>query len=119
MGRAMMLFHLVTRGAWERALAEGRYRPVSLEREGFVHLSNERQWLASANRFFRGESDVVLLVLRKERLGPNVVYEAADGDAFPHLYDELNLDAVVQALAVPVAPDGSFEVPVLLATIAS
>lgn len=105
------LFHITTGHEWAAARAAGVYRAPSLDTEGFIHLSTEAQWLATANRFFRGQHDLVLLVLRPERLRAEVRYERADGDAFPHLYGALELEAVERTWALPVATDGAIVIP--------
>ncbi len=108
---SVRLFHITTAREWATARMAGVYRAPSLETEGFIHLSTEAQWLATANRFFRGQHDLVLLLLRPERLRAEVRYEAADGDAFPHLYGALELDAVERTWALPVAADGAIVMP--------
>jgi uncharacterized protein (DUF952 family) len=107
----MGLFHITTRVAWSQALATGSYRPPSLDHEGFIHFSGDQQWLTTANRFFRGQAGLVLLSVREDRLRARLVLEAADGELFPHLYGELNLDAVVDVFDLPLATDGSVGVP--------
>lgn len=90
-----MLFHITTQGAWETAQQQGQYVAPSLGDEGFIHLSEEHQWLATARRFFRGQTGLVLLCVDARLLEANVIYESADGDAFPHLYGALNLASVI------------------------
>lgn len=107
----MRLFHITTAREWDAARVAGVYRAPSLETEGFIHLSTEAQWLATANRFFQGQRDRVLLVLSPDRLRAEVRYESADGDAFPHLYGALELDAVERAWALHVGPDGEILAP--------
>ena len=111
----MALFHIVDRATWDRVRGDGEYRAASLETEGFIHLSGDRQWLATANRFFRGRGDLVLLVIVPDRLTAEVRYEPADGDHFPHLYGPLNLDAVLDAHPLPLGDDGSIGIPAELA----
>jgi uncharacterized protein (DUF952 family) len=115
----MALFHVTTRSAWTAALASGSYHPPSLDTEGFIHFSGDKQWLTSANRFFRGQAGLVLLVVRADRLCARLVYESADGEQFPHLYGELNVDAVTDVFELPLAPDGSIRLPAELAGWAS
>jgi uncharacterized protein (DUF952 family) len=90
-----MLFHITTRTAWQHAVAIGRYAPASLEREGFIHLSTESQWPGVRDRFYRDATDLVLLVIDRERVD-DVRFEPADGDVFPHLYSALDIGAVVE-----------------------
>ena len=88
------------------------YRPASLAREGFIHLSSEAQWLATANRFYRGRADLLLVSIDGDRLRAELRHEPADGDIFPHLYGPLNLNAVDFVSPLPcAATDGSFHLP--------
>ncbi len=98
----MALFHITTRAAWDAAQREGVYRADSLASEGFIHLSTDRQWLATADRFYRGMPDLLLLAIREDRLTAEVRYELADGQRFPHLYGPLDLAAVVEVHELPL-----------------
>ena len=53
----------------------------------------------------------MLLSINRDALKSPVKHEPADGDLFPHLYGPLNLDAVVEALALPVAENGEIGIP--------
>ena len=107
----MALFHITTRSAWTAALAAGAYRSPTLDTEGFIHLSRDEQLLATANRFFRGQAGLVVLVVREDRLSARLANESADGELFPHLYGELNLDAVTDVFDLPLEADGTIRVP--------
>jgi uncharacterized protein (DUF952 family) len=101
-------FHIATRAAWAQAQAAGEYRPASLQSEGFIHLSLPEQVVATANRFFRGQRDLVLLQIEVGLLRAPIRMEMADGQQFPHLYGPLNLEAVRCALDWSPGPDGTF-----------
>ena len=107
----MALWHILSRGEWEAAREAGEYRPESLRTEGFIHLSEDKQWLRVANARYAGQTDLVLLSIRADRLKSPVHTEPADGDAYPHLYGPLNLDAVVDVFPLPCSPDGRIELP--------
>ena len=105
------LFHILPADDWHQAKTEGSYGPASLEREGFIHLSTARQLVKTATRFYRGQRGLLVLRIREESLLAKLVFEPADGDEFPHLYGKLNLDAVVDSVAFPPKPDGTFDFP--------
>lgn len=102
------LLHICTRSDWEEARERSEYRAASLASEGFIHLSTPDQVAATANRFYLGQTGLVLLVIDAGRLLPEVRYEAADGALFPHLYGPLNLDAVMGASDFEPGADGTF-----------
>lgn len=120
--RRRVILHIARRAEWNSARARGSYRPSSFEHDGFIHCSTLAQAAMTANRFFHGQRDLVLLHIDERRLTAPPRYEPAAPPAgstvaapreglFPHLYGELNLDAVTEVLEFPCAADGSFELP--------
>ena len=85
-----MIYHIVSRESWDAALVQGEYRAPSLITEGFIHCSDEDQVMGSAERYYRGQSGLVLLAIDERRLTAPLKYERL----FPHIYGPLNLDAV-------------------------
>ena len=62
--------------------------------------------------FYRGQSDLVLLGVNENRLKAELRYdEVPNHGTFPHLYGELNLDAVEQTWPLIAQADGSFVMP--------
>ena len=113
-----MIFHIVKRNEWEIAAGRGSYAAESLRAEGFIHCSTHPQVIDTANRFYRGESGLVVLCIEESRLKSELRYEApardhgeAMGEKFPHLYGELNVDAVARVVELPCDADGSFRMP--------
>jgi len=110
-----MILHIVRRDDWLAATSAGAYEPPSLEREGFIHFSLPDQVLRVANAWYRGEDDLVLLVVDPSRLDAELRYEEPEQGAprFPHLYGPLDTKAVVRVLDFPEGERG-FELPVEL-----
>jgi len=113
-----VIFHIAIRADWEAALHIGSYAPPSLGAEGFIHCSTRAQIISTANLFYRGRRDLMLISIDETRLGAPLSYEAPasaqDARAaslFPHIYGALNLDAVTGADPFPCSSDGSFELP--------
>ena len=108
-----LILHIISRSCWHTAAATGFYRADSLNEEGFIHCSTPEQVLSPANTLFRGQKDLVLLCIDPERLQAPVVYEDCydTGQAFPHIYGPLNVDAVVNVVDFPPGEDGFFSLP--------
>jgi uncharacterized protein (DUF952 family) len=116
-----MIFHLTTSQAWREARQRGEYRAESLESEGFIHSSTERQILPVAEAFFRGQSGVLLLEIDPALLSSELRWEApsggtpppgvVEGDLFPHIYGPIDLDAIVKVYDLEANPDGSYKLP--------
>lgn len=111
----MLIYHITPRSDWTKAQAAGQYTAASLENEGFIHTSTLEQVAATANRFYRGQSGLVLLVIDPGKVMPEVRYEPVQINGseqrFPHIYGPLNLDAVVDVLDFNPVSDGSFQFP--------
>ncbi|MGA7936766.1 MAG: DUF952 domain-containing protein [Kovacikia sp.] len=106
-----LIFHITARSDWQQAQQTGIYQADSLETEGFIHCSTPAQVIRTANTFFVGQSGLVLLCINPELVQPEIRYEAADGDRFPHIYGPLNLNAVTQVLALEPDAEGKFALP--------
>lgn len=112
-----LLVHIARYEDWKKAQKEGEYRTSSLAQEGFIHCSTLFQVVGVANTMFHGEKGLVLLCLDPILLEAEVRYEDCyqTGQAFPHLYGPLNLDAVVDVLDFRPDSDGKFALPEVLA----
>jgi uncharacterized protein (DUF952 family) len=116
-----MILHILKRSEWDEAIRNGRYAPPSIASEGFIHCSTIEQVVETANLYFRGQPDLMVLSIDEARLASPLKYEApasvggerADS-LFPHLYGPLNLDAVDYACDFPCDPNGLFELPAIL-----
>ena len=115
------LFHLALAGEWAEARASGTYDRSTVGRsladEGFIHCSFAEQVPATADRYYSGRHDVVLLRIDPALLGDaDVVVEEASGtgEAFPHVYGPIPVAAVLSARPVPVDDDGRLLVSDLL-----
>jgi uncharacterized protein (DUF952 family) len=113
-----VVVHIVRRSEWVEAIERGIYAPVSLRAEGFIHCSTVAQVVDTANRFYRGQGGLVVLCIEESRLNAELRYEAPSGahgevagELFPHLYGELNVEAVMRVVELPCEADGSFRMP--------
>jgi len=107
-----MLFHITTIQDWDAAQARGRYEAPSLTDEGFIHCSTSAQVVATANRFYAGREDLVLLTIDPRQLAAEVRYENTMGgdELFPHVYGSIELAAVTNARTWR-PEDGRFTTP--------
>lgn len=97
-----LIYHITTATTWAEALKAGLYEAPSLQSEGFIHNCEERQVGAILDRFYADQHDLVKLIIDTDKLSSSLVYEwsASLQDTFPHIYGPINLDAVVEAVAL-------------------
>jgi uncharacterized protein (DUF952 family) len=106
------ILHITQRQEWETAKDLDTYRSQTLADEGFIHCSTVAQVIGSANRFFKDRKDLVILVIEIDRVKPEIRNEGAEAtNLFPHIYGELNIDAVVQVVDLEAGVDGEFILP--------
>ncbi|EXG80463.1 DUF952 domain-containing protein [Cryptosporangium arvum] len=87
---------------WAAAQATEQYEgsPDDL-RDGFVHLSTAAQLPGTLDRFFAGETDLMLLAVDTDPLGESLRWESSTGgDPYPHYYGALPMSAVTEATPV-------------------
>lgn len=94
-----MIYHVVTEINWQYALENGFYEADSLAKEGFIHTSCATQVAGVLERYYKGQTDLILLHIDETKLTSPLKYELAPSinEEFPHIYGRLNIDAVVKA----------------------
>jgi uncharacterized protein (DUF952 family) len=100
--------HICSEDDWQAAQELGEYRADSLESEGFIHFSKPGQAVDTANRYYTGRTDLMLLWVDPAKLTAELRWETSHGDVYPHLYGPLNLDAVSRASAFHPDAGGDF-----------
>lgn len=107
-----MIYHIVSKSDWEAAASSDTYQGDTLHTEGFIHCSTIEQVVDTANVWFKGRTDLLLLTIDTARLSAPLKYEdAGDGRMFPHVYGPIEKQAVVCMVEFPLQSDGSFVLP--------
>ena len=106
-----MIFHICSKEDWEAAQELGVYAADSLESEGFIHCSEEGQVARVANSFYKDIEGLVLLHISNDNVEAKIRWEEVGGEAFPHIYGSINLDAVVEVKTFETGEDGIFVYP--------
>jgi uncharacterized protein (DUF952 family) len=106
------ILHITKRQQWQEAEHLGSYRGDTLDSEGFIHCSQKAQIVKVANRFFYNQTGLVILCIDADKVKAEIRYEEAEvGEFFPHIYGELNVDAVYDVIGFEPGADGFFELP--------
>lgn len=111
-----MIYRITDIAAWRQAEATGVFVSPDLALEGFIHCSERGQVLRTANKYFAGRPDLVLLEIDESRLGSRCLREHSPGadQVFPHVYGPIALTAVVRHLPMTCDADGGFVLPMAL-----
>jgi uncharacterized protein (DUF952 family) len=112
-----VIFHITRPADWQTAQTTKHYHTASLATEGFIHCSTQAQVVDTANRYYRGQTGLILLCIETERVASPIKFEPPSHpesgvtNLFPHIYGPLNTDAVVRVAVFPPEADGSFRLP--------
>lgn len=104
-----LIYKILGRDAWEAARREGAFTGSAIDRsDGYIHFSTAAQAQETATRHFAGQSDLVVLEVEGDDLGPALKWEPSrGGDLFPHLYGDLPASLVRRVLPAPLGAGGS------------
>jgi uncharacterized protein (DUF952 family) len=113
-----IIFHIARQEAWARREAQSAvayYHPERFPIEGFIHCSTRDQVIKVADIRFRGQTGLVLLCLDADKVTAEIRYENLEGgqELFPHIYGEINTDAVARVAEFEPGVDGYFALPAL------
>jgi len=109
------IYKICSASAWREAERQGVYRGSEVDlNDGFIHFSTAAQVESTARKHFAGQKGLFLIAIDGDALGDKLRWEPArEGALFPHLYDELDLAAVIKVLDLPMRSDGSHQIPEL------
>lgn len=108
-----MIYHVISRADWDEAQRLGVYKPPSLADEGFIHFSTLAQVLPTAQRFYAGRDDLLLLAVDEGEISAEIRFEDLynHGSQFPHLYAPLSPATVSTVYPFPRSASGQFTLP--------
>lgn len=111
-----LILHITRAAAWVAAQRAGSYPVPPIAAGGFIHCSRPDQVIGVADYIFHGQQDLVLLCIATDSLTAKLDPEGlGEGDEeFPHIFGQINLDAVVAVLDFPPKEDGTFALPAAL-----
>ena len=71
-----VIYHIATAPDWEQARRDGQYttstRGRTLAEQGFIHGSTAGQVAPVANMIYKGDPDLLVLVIDTDRVGPEI-----------------------------------------------
>jgi uncharacterized protein (DUF952 family) len=107
------VYKIVAADLWQAAEDSGVFTGAGIDlNDGFIHLSTGGQARRTAELYFAGQDDLVLVAADGTSLGAALKYEPSrDGDLFPHLHGSLPLTAVLTVRPLPLGADGNHIFP--------
>ncbi|HEX8827028.1 MAG TPA: DUF952 domain-containing protein [Xanthobacteraceae bacterium] len=109
------IYKICQKASWRAAEQTGVYRGSDADaRDGFIHFSTAAQLGATAQKYFAGQNDLLIVAVDADALGSALKWERSrGGELFPHLYGALRVEAVRWTQPLPDEVDGRRTVPEL------
>jgi uncharacterized protein (DUF952 family) len=109
------IYKICPASAWREAKRQGMYLGSADDaRDGFIHFSLASQVAETARKHFAGQTDLLLVEVDADALGPALRWERSRNDElFPHLFAELDFGAVTGVRDLHVRSDGTHDIPEL------
>jgi len=80
-------------------------------KDGYIHFSDKDQVKQTLNKFYINQSNLIILKIDALKLKNLVWEQSTDGNMFPHLYSDLDLDFVVKEYTIDLKDDGKHDLP--------
>jgi uncharacterized protein (DUF952 family) len=110
------IYKILSASEWRDAERAGAFSGSAVDRrDGFIHFSTAEQVIATAQKHFAGQRDLVLVSVDAAALGDRLRWEPSRGGAlFPHLYGAMEHGAVLRVEPLPLDAQGRHVFPRLL-----
>ncbi len=97
-----IIFHIALASDWKEAREKGFYEHPTLRSEGFIHCSQDNQVASVLERYFAGQTDLLKLSIETDKLTSKFIFDwsPSTAETYPHVYGPINIDAVVEAIAL-------------------
>lgn len=107
------IYKIISKSEWQRAETAGVFKGVAIDlTDGYIHFSTAAQAAETAAKHFAGKTDLLLITINPDALVQSLKWEPSRGGAlFPHLYGDLNLDAVEGKEPLRLNGDGAHIFP--------
>ncbi|GAA4384214.1 DUF952 domain-containing protein [Hymenobacter koreensis] len=111
-----MLYRIAEPADWQQAQQTGFFASPDLKAEGFIHTSELYQVVETANRYYAGRADMLLLELDEKAVqaaGISVKREfvASRQQEFAHVFGPIPLTAIGRIFPLVPQANGGFTLP--------
>lgn len=107
------IYKIISKSDWQSAQIAGVFKGVAIDlADGYIHFSTADQAAETAAKHFAGRADLLLITVNPDALIQSLKWEPSrGGDLFPHLYGDLNMEAVEDKTALLLDADGAHIFP--------
>ena len=105
---ARLIYHVCKIEEWGAAQVSGTYKGSSQDqKDGFIHFSSGSQVVESVAKHRAGQENLIIIEVDADKLGRSLKWELSrDSEKFPHLYEDLPIDAVIRSFKLELDKNG-------------
>ncbi|MDN3955844.1 DUF952 domain-containing protein [Sporolactobacillus laevolacticus] len=106
----MIILHCLKQNSWEKAKNSLYYGKEQIEADGFIHCSSIENFWRVAPNFKNIKEQMLLLCIDTNKVESQIKWGDDDncGREYPHIYGELNTDAIVNVVPFLRDEQGNF-----------
>ena len=106
-----IIYHITTIEQWNTFIDKDYFEVPSLQIEGFIHASTINQLSATANRYYKNESKIVILQIDAEAIKQKLKYEFSTSvnEYFPHIYGVIEKQHILKVEFIEKNSDNLFQ----------
>ena len=106
------VYKICTKSEWSKAKQNNIFKGTALDlKDGYIHFSDKDQVKQTLNKFYVNQTNLIILKVDAQKLESLTWEQSTDGNMFPHLYSDLNLDFVIKEYAVNLKDNGKHDLP--------
>ena len=106
------VYKICTKSEWSEAKQNNIFKGTALDlKDGYIHFSDKDQVKQTLNKFYPNQTNLMILKVDALKLKNLVWEQSTDGNMFPHLYSDLDLDFVVKEYMIDLKDDGKHDLP--------
>ena len=106
------VYKICTKSEWSEAKQKNIFKGTALDlKDGYIHFSDKDQVKQTLNKFYVNQTNLIILKVDAQKLESLTWEQSTDGNMFPHLYSDLNLDFVIKEYDVNLKDNGKHDLP--------
>lgn len=105
-----MILHCIRKVEWNKVKDKKQWGKDLIEKDGFIHCSTLEFFWRVAPNFNDINEELIILLIDENKLISPIKYEDGDnsGRYYPHVYGEINNDAIIKILPFLKDKNGNY-----------
>lgn len=106
--RVADVFKILPEHLWQQAVGTGAFSGSADDvRDGFIHLSTADQVAGTLAKYFRDQTNLLIIAFASADFGSSLKWEPSRGGAlFPHVYGTIPVTMALWQRPLPLGADG-------------